>query len=208
MNPFTESTVARPLSEPRRHAANDGVSDGTKPAVEDADPCASVPKPKSSTGRRIVRDARTVRLLRRQARDAIRRREQISASSHIDANKSNKPACLPIATGWSVKCRRSVGAMLGAFLALGASVAWAVNVNSAGAQELETITGIGPKTAQTIVDERTRGGSFESFEDLAERVKGIGPKKAKSLQAAGLTVGAGGSAPKTPVPAVQRKAGK
>lgn len=99
-------------------------------------------------------------------------------------------------------------AMLATTLALGVSAAWAVNVNSAGAQELETITGIGPKTAQTIVEERNRGGSFESFEDLSERVKGIGPKKAKSLQAAGLVVGPGGSTPKAPAPAVQRKAGK
>ena len=74
-------------------------------------------------------------------------------------------------------------------LALACSApAWAVDVNRASAQELQSVRGIGPKTAQAIVGERMRGGSFESFQDLSERVKGIGAKKVQSLQAAGLTL--------------------
>lgn len=69
--------------------------------------------------------------------------------------------------------------------------ALAVNVNAATQAQLQTVRGIGPKTAQSIIDERLRGGSYESFEDLSDRVKGIGPKKAQSLQSSGLTVGAG-----------------
>ncbi|MBV6303859.1 helix-hairpin-helix domain-containing protein [Candidimonas humi] len=72
-----------------------------------------------------------------------------------------------------------------------ASAAQAVDVNVATQAQLESVRGIGPKTAQVILEERARGGRFESFEDLAERVKGIGPKKAVTLQASGLTVGAG-----------------
>jgi competence protein ComEA len=71
----------------------------------------------------------------------------------------------------------------------GASLA--VNVNAATQEQLQTVRGIGPKTAQSIIDERLRGGAYESFEDLSDRVKGIGPKTAQSLQSAGLTVGAG-----------------
>lgn len=74
-------------------------------------------------------------------------------------------------------------------LGLAAMPAAAVDVNSATAQQLESISGIGPRTAEIIVQERDRAGAFESFDDLAERVRGIGPKKAKALQAAGLTVG-------------------
>lgn len=65
----------------------------------------------------------------------------------------------------------------------------ALDVNTATQAELRALRGIGPKTAQIIIEERSRGGRFESFEDLSDRVKGIGPKKAASLQAAGLTLG-------------------
>lgn len=80
--------------------------------------------------------------------------------------------------------------------------ALAVDVNAATQAQLESVRGIGPKTAQVILEERARGGKFESFEDLTERVKGIGPKKAVTLQASGLTVGAGGAgATASPTPA-------
>ena len=69
-------------------------------------------------------------------------------------------------------------------MALAAATASAVDVNSATAQQLESVSGIGPSTARTIVQERERAGAFESLDDLAERVRGIGPKKAKALQAA------------------------
>ena len=75
-----------------------------------------------------------------------------------------------------------------ASMALAATAASAVDVNSATVQQLESVSGIGPSTARTIVQERERAGAFESLDDLAERVRGIGPK-AKALQAAGLTVG-------------------
>src|SRR3546814_7041161 len=60
--------------------------------------------------------------------------------------------------------------------------ALAVNVNSATQEQLQTVRGIGPKTARVIIEERMRGGDYESFEDLADRVKGIGPKKTTSLR--------------------------
>lgn len=72
--------------------------------------------------------------------------------------------------------------------------AHALDVNTATQVELRGVRGIGPKTAQIIIDERSRGGRYESFEDLSDRVKGIGSKKAASLQAAGLMLGGVGSA--------------
>lgn len=76
------------------------------------------------------------------------------------------------------------------------ALAQSVDVNTASPAQLQTIRGIGPKTADIIVEERKRAGPYESLEDLSDRVKGIGPKKAAGLQAAGLSVGqgAGGSA--------------
>jgi competence protein ComEA len=89
--------------------------------------------------------------------------------------------------------RRAVARALGLAAALGlaghvlvAVAAPAVNVNSATEAQLRSVRGIGPKTARLIVDERTRGGKYDSLEDLATRVKGIGPKKAATLRAGGL----------------------
>ena len=80
------------------------------------------------------------------------------------------------------------------FVLLGSAYAntvHAVDVNAATAAQLDAVKGIGPKTAQVIVDERARAGRFESLEDLSDRVKGIGPAKMATLRSAGLTVGGG-----------------
>lgn len=95
--------------------------------------------------------------------------------------------------------RRTLCALLlSAGLGVAAPPAQAVDINQATAAQLEGVRGIGPRTAEIIVRERERGGSFESLDDLSERVRGIGQKKAQALQAAGLTVGAAGGAPNSP----------
>ena len=48
-----------------------------------------------------------------------------------------------------------------------------VNLNTATAEQLDTLPGIGPVTAQAILDWRTQNGSFTSVEELLE-VSGIG----------------------------------
>jgi competence ComEA-like helix-hairpin-helix protein len=68
--------------------------------------------------------------------------------------------------------------------------AWAIDVNQASLQALQSISGIGPKMALRIVTERARG-PFESMEHLAERVSGLGEKRIKRFKAAGLTAGPG-----------------
>jgi competence protein ComEA len=56
-----------------------------------------------------------------------------------------------------------------------------VNLNSAGAQELTSLRGIGQKTAAAIVEYRESHGPFKSIDDLVE-VKGIGEKLLASLR--------------------------
>lgn len=51
-----------------------------------------------------------------------------------------------------------------------------VNINTATADELQALSGVGPSTAQAIVDDREKNGLFASAEDLM-RVSGIGEKK-------------------------------
>ncbi len=69
--------------------------------------------------------------------------------------------------------------------------AQAVDVNHASTSQLQGVRGVGPRMAQTIVDERERAGRFESLEDLSDRVRGIGRKRLQSLRAAGLRIGTG-----------------
>ena len=57
-----------------------------------------------------------------------------------------------------------------------------VNVNTADAEELETLTGIGPSLAQANIDYRAGHGAFRSAEDLL-LVKGIGEAKLEGFRA-------------------------
>ncbi len=54
------------------------------------------------------------------------------------------------------------------------------DVNSAPADTLEFLPGIGPKLAARLIAERESGGRFVDLEDL-QRVKGIGPKLAERI---------------------------
>ena len=55
-----------------------------------------------------------------------------------------------------------------------------MNINTASAAELETLSGVGASTAKKIVANREEEGPFKSKEDL-KRVPGIGEKKYASL---------------------------
>ncbi|HVN14908.1 MAG TPA: helix-hairpin-helix domain-containing protein [Anaerolineales bacterium] len=56
-----------------------------------------------------------------------------------------------------------------------------VNINTATLDELDTLPGIGPTTAQKIVDYRTQHGPFQRIEDIMN-VSGIGPATFDKLQ--------------------------
>ena len=56
-----------------------------------------------------------------------------------------------------------------------------VNINRASVTELDALPGVGPSTAQAIVDYRTTNGPFGSPEDLLN-VKGIGPAKFDAMR--------------------------
>ena len=57
-----------------------------------------------------------------------------------------------------------------------------VNINTADAEELETLTGIGPALAQAIIDYRAGPGAVRSADDLL-LVKGIGEAKLEGFRA-------------------------
>jgi competence ComEA-like helix-hairpin-helix protein len=56
-----------------------------------------------------------------------------------------------------------------------------IDVNQADAHELTMLRGVGPKTADAIVEYRRRNGPFASLEDL-QSVHGIGPATVESIR--------------------------
>ena len=63
----------------------------------------------------------------------------------------------------------------------GAAAAAPISLASATLEQLDTLDGVGPVTAQKILDWRTKSGGFRSVDDLAQ-IPGIGPKKLESLR--------------------------
>ncbi len=62
-----------------------------------------------------------------------------------------------------------------------------VDINTASAAQLDTVTGIGPSLAAAIVKERDAHGPFRTVDDL-RRVKGVGASKLESIRGS-LTAG-------------------
>lgn len=56
-----------------------------------------------------------------------------------------------------------------------------VDINSASASELETLSGVGPATASAIIETRSRRGPFLNVDELVE-VPGIGPGRLERLR--------------------------
>jgi competence protein ComEA len=106
----------------------------------------------------------------------------------LSARRATPPAGRPRRSRWP----RAIGSLaLAAGLSLASMPTRALDVNTATIDQLRAVRGVGPKTAETIVKERERGGRFESMEDLSDRVRGIGSRRAQALEAAGLRVESG-----------------
>ncbi len=63
-----------------------------------------------------------------------------------------------------------------------------VNINKADYEELQTVPGIGPVTAGSIIAERGQGGPFTNWEELQRRVSGVGPSTIANIQASGAVL--------------------
>jgi competence protein ComEA len=57
-----------------------------------------------------------------------------------------------------------------------------INLNTATLEQLDTLDGVGPATAQKILEYRAAHGGFASVDDLAQ-IPGIGPKRLEALRA-------------------------
>lgn len=56
-----------------------------------------------------------------------------------------------------------------------------IDINTASSEELESLPGVGPRTADEIIRHRSRYGPFRELGDLL-KIKGIGSKKIERLQ--------------------------
>lgn len=62
------------------------------------------------------------------------------------------------------------------------SAAGIVDINSATLADLDALPGVGPSTAQAIIDYRVTNGPYASVDDLLN-VRGIGPSKLAAMRA-------------------------
>lgn len=96
--------------------------------------------------------------------------------------RNRKPFCAALA-GLVLAVLVGAGALAGpaSGAASKSDTALPVDLNTASADELAEVPGIGPTMAQRIVDWREQNGPFERVEDLM-KVKGIGEKSIEKLR--------------------------
>ncbi len=98
--------------------------------------------------------------------------------------------------------------LLAAVLAMMAAAAFAaVDVNKATAADLDGVKGIGPGISAKILEERKKG-NFKDWNDLVERVKGIGEGNAAKFSAEGMTVNGAGFKGAAAAPTAAKKEDK
>ena len=108
--------------------------------------------------------------------DAVRRAG--GATRHADLSQINLAA--PMADGLQVVVPRRQPR--GAAAPAGSEApAGPVHLNTATLEQLDALPGVGPVTAQKILDYRTQNGGFASVDDL-DAVSGIGPARLDSLR--------------------------
>lgn len=111
----------------------------------------------------------------------IEPRGAASAAAGTPARASTS-AAPPVASG-ATPAPSSAPADAGAAPSGGMTPDGKVILNRAGVDELCSLPGVGPKRAQAIVELRTKlGGRFKRMADLL-RLKGIGPKSLRKIEA-------------------------
>ncbi|HSB39722.1 MAG TPA: helix-hairpin-helix domain-containing protein [Gaiellaceae bacterium] len=103
------------------------------------------------------------------------------ASGKADLAQVNLAA--PLADGEQVVVprRRAPGAAVGGPAVGPGAPAAPVQLSTATLEQLDTLPGVGPATAQKILDYREKHGAFSSVDEL-DAVPGIGPKRLEQLR--------------------------
>jgi competence protein ComEA len=110
--------------------------------------------------------------------DAVRRAG--GATRRADLSLVNLAA--PVADGSQVVVpRRASPAASGSEEADASGLAGPIHLNTATVEQLDELPGVGPVTAQKIVDYREQHGAFSSVDDL-DAIPGIGPARLEQLR--------------------------
>jgi len=105
--------------------------------------------------------------------DSLNLAEMLKDGEKIYVPSKNEAAAVPISpVGQSAQTKKSFADNSGPLV---------VNINTAGPEELDRLPGVGPATAQKIIEYRNQIGRFTSVEQL-EEVRGIGPKKLEQMR--------------------------
>jgi competence protein ComEA len=110
--------------------------------------------------------------------DAVR----LAGGARHDANLAGVNLAAPLVDGIQILVPSRIdsgGAQVDS--GAGAGVGGMVSLSSATLEELDELPGVGPVTAQKIVDYRTENGPFASVDDL-DAVPGIGPTRIEQLR--------------------------
>ncbi len=89
---------------------------------------------------------------------------------NIIGNSQNSSSSKTLYSGASVNPSNSTGIIRQVF-----NSSNLININTASSEELQTLTGVGPSTAEKIIKYRQTSGPFENIQDI-KNVSGIGEK--------------------------------
>jgi competence protein ComEA len=149
----------------------------TRPPVA---PLASAPAPVTQVVVDVVGAVRRPGLYRlhdgQRVADAVARAG--GATSRADLEGINLAS--PLADGIQIVVPRRGAASAAPSAAPGAAIG-PVHLNAATAEQLDALPGVGPVTAQKIVDYRQAHGAFRSVDDL-DAIPGIGPARIDQLR--------------------------
>lgn len=112
-----------------------------------------------------------------RVQDALRR----AGGATRKANASAVNLAAKVADGQQILVPERAPAAPRSAVAGASTPAGPVSLNSATAEQLDQLDGVGPATAAKIIAWRTANGGFASIDDLAQ-VAGIGPKKLEALR--------------------------
>jgi competence protein ComEA len=165
--------------------AQAGTSRAPEPAVAPLEPVAASPS-RTELVVHVVGAVRRPGLyrLRDDARiaDAVRR----AGGALRSADLAGVNLAAPLVDGVQILVPEAAGSLSspaeagGGAAGLG-SAGGSVSLSSATVEELDTLPGIGPITAQRIVDYRAEHGPFASVDDL-DAVPGVGPTRVEQLR--------------------------
>jgi competence protein ComEA len=167
-----------------RHLGSGG---GAAPAVTPVQPVA---KPKTVAQKLLVIDVagavRNPGLYRLRSGSRIDDAIALAGGATAKAQLDTVNLAAPVADGEQIVVPgRGVAVAAASASAAGSSPSAPLDLNSATLEELENLPGIGPVTAQKILDYRQQHGAFHSVAEL-QGVPGIGP--AHMAQLKGLVI--------------------